>query len=175
MNRPLPVVQERTHCPSICRFNTTCPDWIQAGVAPMWGDAVQQPEHCWRHEFMVKQELERAADGAIPVPGPSDPKPALIDRPAPPPEPAVVVPDAKQSSCRSCQAPIIWVKTPRGKNMPLDLSETNAPGTIRWIVGVDRSIRRALEGEPGRESHFSTCPNASQHRKSTTPKERTSP
>ena len=43
-----------------------------------------------------------------------------------------------QARCRSCEAPIWWVKTERGKNMPV-----NADGT----------------------SHFSSCPEANKWRR----------
>lgn len=41
--------------------------------------------------------------------------------------------------CRACQAPIVWVETPRGKRMPVDA-----------VTGT---------------SHFDTCPNADQFRR----------
>ena len=44
----------------------------------------------------------------------------------------------KESVCRSCDAKVFWIKTARGKNMPVD---------------------------PDGHSHFATCPNAEQHRK----------
>ena len=53
--------------------------------------------------------------------------------------------------CRSCKAPIVWLKTSRGKNMPADASS----------VGVDDVLF-----DPAKHiSHFATCPNANQHRK----------
>jgi hypothetical protein len=42
------------------------------------------------------------------------------------------------AACKSCGAGIHWIKTAKGKNMPVD---------------------------PDGTSHFATCPNADQHRK----------
>lgn len=54
-------------------------------------------------------------------------------------------------NCRSCGAQIVWMKTKRGKNIPVD-AETANPGERVFQYGVHTS-------------HFSTCPNADQHRK----------
>jgi len=52
--------------------------------------------------------------------------------------------------CRSCRAKIIWF-TEAGKNMPVD-SDTVAPEDTE----LDLSRH---------ESHFASCPSASQHRR----------
>jgi len=53
--------------------------------------------------------------------------------------------------CSSCRARIIWLKTSKGKNMPVD-ADTVEP--------------EDNEFDPSRHtSHFATCPNANQHRK----------
>lgn len=49
-----------------------------------------------------------------------------------------VPPGTAQAKCKSCEAPIFWVKTAAGKNMPVDVAT--------------------------HESHFATCPNADTHR-----------
>lgn len=54
--------------------------------------------------------------------------------------------------CTSCQAEIEWVKMASGKSMPCD------PKLITVITEGGLTIQ-------GRVSHFSTCPNANQHRK----------
>lgn len=55
------------------------------------------------------------------------------------------------SPCRSCGAPIVWLKTASGKSMPVDAA------SVRY---GDKKF------EPPRHvTHFSTCPNADQHRK----------
>ena len=56
--------------------------------------------------------------------------------------------------CRSCQAPIVWMKTKLGKSMPVDATESK-------FESGDK------EYDPTRHvSHFATCPNAAKHRKS---------
>ena len=54
----------------------------------------------------------------------------------------VIPPNARDAKCKSCGAPIAWVKTTAGKNMPVDTS-----------------------AEHYGESHFAHCPNADAHRK----------
>jgi hypothetical protein len=53
--------------------------------------------------------------------------------------------------CSSCRAQIIWLKTPAGKNMPVDADTVEPEDTE-----LDLSRHK---------SHFATCPNANQHRK----------
>lgn len=55
--------------------------------------------------------------------------------------------------CRSCNAKIIWFKTAAGKNMPVD-ADTVEPEDDVEELDLSRHV-----------SHFSTCPNANQHRK----------
>lgn len=50
-----------------------------------------------------------------------------------------IPPGAPEKTCRSCSAPIVWIVTASGKRMPVD---------------------------PDGVSHFETCPNAAQHRRS---------
>lgn len=58
---------------------------------------------------------------------------------------------ANQGYCRSCGALVLWMKTEKGKNMPVD---------------YDADIASETEFDHTRmESHFSTCPNADSHRK----------
>jgi hypothetical protein len=53
--------------------------------------------------------------------------------------------------CSSCRARIIWLKTERGKNMPVDADTVDPEDDI-----FDPEVHT---------SHFATCPNANQHRK----------
>lgn len=64
--------------------------------------------------------------------------------------------------CRSCGAEVIWVKTPRDQNIPLDVEQV--PGGnielragLAFVVPAEEGVRRYL-------SHFATCPNADKHR-----------
>ena len=59
--------------------------------------------------------------------------------------------NTKISKCRSCHAYIVWMKTEAGKNMPVDADSVDEGDT--------------LFNPKEHVSHFSTCPNASQHRK----------
>lgn len=64
------------------------------------------------------------------------------------------------SQCKSCGADIIWAKTPKGKDMPL-----NAFGETRWFVEGGGNVTTTCRPVIVRTSHFATCPNANQHRK----------
>jgi hypothetical protein len=67
------------------------------------------------------------------------------------------------ASCRSCGAPIVWAVTSSGKRMPLD-------ARAAVVFGLDTTSDPPLatrgQGDPLYVSHFATCPNAAQHRKS---------
>ena len=54
------------------------------------------------------------------------------------------VEEDNRSECRSCGEPIIWCLTAKGKKMPVDVPEDDAPTT----------------------SHFATCKDADKWRKS---------
>lgn len=95
------------------------------------------------------------------------------------------------SQCRSCPAEVLWATTvPRGAKVPLDPTPVQ-PGTRGALACVkgDRELfayglktlaeriankeqipaeearQAALDRYEWRTSHFSTCPNAGQHRK----------
>lgn len=58
---------------------------------------------------------------------------------------------SKLAKCTSCGKVIRWLKTEKGKNMPVDIETTRESDTLF---------------EYGRHiSHFSTCPHADRHRK----------
>lgn len=58
--------------------------------------------------------------------------------------------------CRSCNAIIGWLRTATGKSMPVDF------GSIR-----DDDIPSTIFDPSRHKSHFSTCPQANQHRRTT--------
>ena len=61
-------------------------------------------------------------------------------------------PKRTAGTCRTCGAEIVWLRTASGKNMPVDATS--------WEPG-DETF------EPQRHvSHFATCPQAHQHRRS---------
>ncbi len=78
-------------------------------------------------------------------------------------------------NCRSCGANIKWVKTQRGKNMPIDVESIDpaAASDGDFIVSQDGQVikvgsERAPEIDTNKTwhiSHFATCPNADAHRK----------
>lgn len=61
------------------------------------------------------------------------------------------MPDHRVTHCRSCRAPIVWMKTVAGKNMPVDPE------------GIDEDDE--LFDPRKHTSHFSTCPQADDHRR----------
>lgn len=67
--------------------------------------------------------------------------------------------------CKSCSAEILWVKTSRGKSMPIDA----APVENGNIVLDARHQTVVVHGTPqdglNHLSHFVTCPNAHEHRR----------
>lgn len=82
------------------------------------------------------------------------------------------------SRCRSCGAEILWIKTGRGKMMPVDAkTERFYPdqyGERLYVMNDGHTMRGtpAPEGEKilpnvasGHTSYFATCPDASTHRK----------
>lgn len=62
-----------------------------------------------------------------------------------------------RSTCKWCQAPIIWALTPEGQRIPLDVKMRLV---ARYIGDTE-----VVEFIRGRESHFATCPEADKHRK----------
>ena len=79
------------------------------------------------------------------------------------------------STCRSCDMPIKWVETEKGKPMPLDASPVdNGNITIEQSEGSGRGGPIAKvwgmpelipAGEDRYVSHFVTCVHADEHRK----------
>jgi hypothetical protein len=60
------------------------------------------------------------------------------------------------SNCRTCGAKIAWVTFESGKKAPLDF-----PGEKRIVVDSD-GVAHVYDTYV---SHFSTCPDAAEHRK----------
>jgi hypothetical protein len=63
-----------------------------------------------------------------------------------------------RSTCKWCDAPIVWATTLSGKSIPLDPKVYVVGVTVEGHPGVVDFVR-------GRESHFATCPEADKHRK----------
>lgn len=82
----------------------------------------------------------------------------------------------RAASCRSCGEQIVWAETVNGKRVPMDVDPVpDLPGAMlfRLTEFPDREGFLAEFVKPadrGREpelyvSHFATCPNADQHRR----------
>jgi hypothetical protein len=75
------------------------------------------------------------------------------------------------ATCRSCGAPVVWFRTPRGRATPVDPApnpkgnvELLHDGTCRVHGPVDAEAAQ-LAGAELYVSHFATCPDAPQHRR----------
>lgn len=68
--------------------------------------------------------------------------------------------------CKSCDAPILWVRTGTGRLMPLDAVPTDTGNVliVDDIAGVYPDIDPALKLKRY-TPHFATCPGAAAHRK----------
>lgn len=84
-------------------------------------------------------------------------------------------PPGTSVECRSCKALIVWTVTENGKKMPCDV-EAKRDGKFFLFRRPDKiealSVRSdhpsaekaRLRNQRTHHSHFSTCPNADQHR-----------
>jgi hypothetical protein len=82
------------------------------------------------------------------------------------------------SVCRSCGAPILWVRTTHARALPLNVDEDpegivtlreRAREADRFLgpLAVVHSVKNPPPAGVARyTSHFATCPNAARHRKS---------
>lgn len=78
------------------------------------------------------------------------------------------------SFCKKCGAPIVWLRTPRGKMMPADAAlrayRENPQGKNNVVNELGEVIKCDLhfDGPPtgmGRLPHWATCPNADEFRR----------
>lgn len=68
------------------------------------------------------------------------------------------------SNCRSCGAPVVWIKSKRGKWLICD--KEPVVGSLGEVLTFnDGSVRKCKEGELGYITHFATCPDAKKWRK----------
>jgi len=67
--------------------------------------------------------------------------------------------------CKSCHAAIEWSITAKGSRIPLDIG-LHDDGSI--VVDHDNVARVVPGSAPARRSHFQSCPNAGEHRRSKT-------
>lgn len=75
----------------------------------------------------------------------------------------------KLTTCSTCGAPIFWRRTAAGKRMPIDADPAAGGNIILDADGVTCSVQPGLfaqaEGKPRYQSHFVTCPDSAQHRR----------
>ena len=82
----------------------------------------------------------------------------------------------KPGHCRSCHAPVYWVTTEKGKDMPLDRDPVpdgniviSPKGLAVYRKKSDVPQLPGIEEPPRYKSHFATCPDRDSWRK---PKEK---
>lgn len=69
------------------------------------------------------------------------------------------------ATCSSCGAAIIWVRTERGKPMPVDAKPEKRFTLDPLAVRLNPSAPPSALLVDTYVSHFATCPHADQHRK----------
>lgn len=70
--------------------------------------------------------------------------------------------------CKGCGAEIFWVKTMKGKSMPVDLAEwswSESDGNITLVTGDGRIITKPKAGDSGYLPHWASCPKAKTFKK----------
>lgn len=81
---------------------------------------------------------------------------------------------ARETTCRGCGAPIVFVKSRLGKYIPCDAQlvryRANPNGADTVVVEGEGAVRCDLEFEGlptgmARISHFATCPKAGEFRR----------
>lgn len=75
-----------------------------------------------------------------------------------------------KAKCRSCGAPILWAETVKGRSIPIDVQPVH-DGNIRLeqrdaLPPLAIVLTGQIENNMQRfRSHFASCPNAAQHRR----------
>lgn len=70
-------------------------------------------------------------------------------------------------ACRTCKAPIVWARTRTGMAIPLD-PEPVPNGNVEVAGPAGEVAASYVQAEPDvvrYVSHFATCPDAGQHRR----------
>jgi hypothetical protein len=70
----------------------------------------------------------------------------------------------KIDRCRSCRAEIIWVKTEKGKRMPVDAAQSHRGNFFLDTATMTVYFGRGA-AKTGYSSHFATCPQNAKWRK----------
>lgn len=77
-------------------------------------------------------------------------------------------PVSRSRECKRCGAPIVFVKSEKGKDMPADAVEVEGDWKNTLIVvheGVGKVFTNAPPTVIGRLSHFATCPFSSEFKR----------
>lgn len=77
--------------------------------------------------------------------------------------------------CKSCHAPIVWAKTPKGKPMPMDpdlVHGGNVKLTVDDVGMLRAEVVRPIGNVEAWVTHFSVCESADEHRKEEKPEGR---
>jgi hypothetical protein len=72
------------------------------------------------------------------------------------------------SKCRSCSASIVWMKTSKGKTIPVDtatIKERDLEFVFDQRAGARNDYRSPLFNPRNHTAHFATCPDADKHRR----------
>ena len=85
-----------------------------------------------------------------------------------------------QSTCKACGAGIIWIKTPAGKHMPVDIGIraywANPNGAHKIVTHKGEVITCDLEGDANKSTglgytpHWATCSKVDKFRPARAPK-----
>lgn len=74
-----------------------------------------------------------------------------------------LAPDLRVVPCRACGASMIWVRSPKGRAMPVN-AEPDPKGELMIIEHTASYAGDAHEGDRY-TSHFATCPEAASFRR----------
>lgn len=92
-----------------------------------------------------------------------------LNGPPPPEEESAMTDLPATSTCRhpDCAAPVLWVRTLRGRLMPLDMAPVPfAPGVMTFVENDVVRAAVATDAGPFFTSHFDTCEYAEEFRSS---------
>ena len=74
------------------------------------------------------------------------------------------MPEVRQTPCRSCDAPMVFMLTKKDKEMPVDADSVDED-ELEWGTSPRNGRPIPLFVYGTHVPHFTTCPYADQHRK----------
>jgi hypothetical protein len=75
-----------------------------------------------------------------------------------------IPPDAQASTCRGCEAPIYWVVSPKGRNVPVDEDGTCHFDTCPNADAFKRRTPYSPKGEPAKSTQTYECKSCERYR-----------